>query len=200
MIARICEHCGQEYQTYRSVRPRFCSSACAGAAKRQGQYVECLQCGKQIWEHPSQSRKYCSKSCACTARNLTSANPSFHRDISGEKNPMYGSDMKGEKNPMYGKRKDRARQWKGGRKIRADGYVLVVAPDDHPFPADHKASGLKYILEHRYVMEQHLGRYLLPEEVVHHIDGNPSNNAIENLQLFANQSEHIRIGHGEESS
>ena len=40
-------------------------------------------------------------------------------------------------------------------------------------------------------MEEHLGRYLNPEEVVHHIDGNPANNNIENLELFANNAEHL---------
>jgi hypothetical protein len=133
-----------------------------------------------------------------TARNLTDKNPSFSKDISGSRNPMYGRGRFGPDNPAYGKRKDAATgRWKGGRKIRKDGYILVVAPDDHPYPADYmKASGLKYILEHRHVMEQHLGRYLTPEEVVHHKDGDPSNNDLPNLQLFASQKDHIHIGHG----
>ena len=37
---------------------------------------------------------------------------------------------------------------------------------------------------HRYVMEQFLGRNLLPEEHVHHIDGDKTNNNISNLFLF----------------
>jgi hypothetical protein len=44
-------------------------------------------------------------------------------------------------------------------------------------------------------MEAALGRYLRPEEVVHHIDGNPSNNRLDNLRLFASQSDHIREAH-----
>jgi len=40
------------------------------------------------------------------------------------------------------------------------------------------------MLEHRYVIEQKLGRYLLPGENVHHIDGNKLNNAPENLELW----------------
>jgi len=135
-----------------------------------------------------------------TARNLTDANPSYKRDISGDKNPMFGKGLKGVDNPMFGKRKELSVNWKGGRKVRQDGYVLIVAPDDHPHPADSfRASGLKYILEHRYVMEQHIGRYLSPAEVVHHIDGNPRNNNIENLRLYASQAEHIRQEHGRKS-
>jgi hypothetical protein len=41
-------------------------------------------------------------------------------------------------------------------------------------------------------MEKHLGRYLKPEEVVHHIDGNTHNDEISNLKVFKNNSEHAK--------
>lgn len=195
-MQRTCQHCGKDYETPPSVKLRFCSSKCAGLSKRKGEERACVQCGKVLWAAPSQAgKRFCSKSCARTAANLTDANPSRHRDISGEKNPMYGKGLFGPENPMYGKRKAASPRWRGGRKVRKDGYVLVVAPDDHPFPADTSSSGTKYILEHRRVMERAIGRYLNPCEVVHHIDGNPSNNAVENLELFESQAEHMRLGH-----
>jgi len=46
--------------------------------------------------------------------------------------------------------------------------------------------------EHRYIMEQYLGRKLTKNEVVHHIDENKMNNNIENLQLLT-RSEHSRL-------
>lgn len=46
--------------------------------------------------------------------------------------------------------------------------------------------------EHRVVMERYLGRALCSEEIVHHIDGDQHNNAIENLQVVTAE-EHARI-------
>ncbi|CDS48893.1 hypothetical protein [Polaromonas sp. CG9_12] len=41
-------------------------------------------------------------------------------------------------------------------------------------------------------MERILGRYLRPEEEVHHKDGDPTNNHPDNLQVFATHAEHMR--------
>jgi len=75
--------------------------------------------------------------------------------------------------------------WKGGITRTQKGYLQILVPG-HP-------NGVKnYILLHRFVMENFIGRYLLPEEVVHHIDGDKNNNDIENLMLFKNGGEHSK--------
>lgn len=45
---------------------------------------------------------------------------------------------------------------------------------------------------HRKIVEQHIGRKLTTDEIVHHIDGNKTNNTIENLQVMT-RSEHINL-------
>lgn len=82
-------------------------------------------------------------------------------------------------------------QYRSGRRVDHDGYVLVTAPVDHPYARQRTNRAGKLIYEHRLVLEQTLGRYLLPEEVVDHVDGLTLHNAPENLRLFSSNAEHL---------
>ena len=84
--------------------------------------------------------------------------------------------------PQATPRQDRASS--PGNTFDKSGYALVRAPR-HP----HCNIG-GYIREHRLVMEQVIGRYLLPNEVVTHLDGNKANNRPANLKLYASNSAH----------
>jgi len=53
----------------------------------------------------------------------------------------------------------------------ADGYIKIMVNG-------------KGMLQHRHFMEVHLGRTLLPEENVHHINGNRADNRIDNLEVW----------------
>lgn len=77
--------------------------------------------------------------------------------------------------------------YKGGQKrtgeqyIDKDGYIVVVFP-----------SGAFHL--HKSVAQQKLGRYLLPGEIVHHVDGNKLNNESDNIEITT-RSEHGKIHH-----
>lgn len=79
--------------------------------------------------------------------------------------------------------------WKSGKSISKNGYVTVCVGKG------------KHIREHILVMEEKIGRKLLFDEVVHHIDETfegRSNNNLSNLQLVtrSEHNRHHRIGKG----
>ena len=51
----------------------------------------------------------------------------------------------------------------------------------------------RWLYKHREVMERYLGRKLLPEEHIHHTNGNHLDNRIENLEIVS-KSKHM-AGH-----
>jgi hypothetical protein len=76
--------------------------------------------------------------------------------------------------------------WSIGKMSDGQGYIMVKCPG-HP-----KVKWSNFVYEHVLVMERHLGRYLNDGEVVHHNDGDITNNKISNLRLFPSQAEHTR--------
>jgi len=76
--------------------------------------------------------------------------------------------------------------WKGGSHFD-NGYVSLYLERGHKFESMCNGSPgyRRYVAEHRLVMAEHLGRCLQSSEIVHHKDGNRSNNKIENLELTA---------------
>jgi hypothetical protein len=69
--------------------------------------------------------------------------------------------------------------WRGGRTRHKRGYIMVLSPD-HP----RAGTAGRYVFEHILVMEEILGRYLLPGENVHHLNGVKDDNRPENLELW----------------
>ena len=82
----------------------------------------------------------------------------------------------------------------GSRMVRS--WVEGIEVDDGVLKNDHSEGYVRvkvkgeWVLEHRYVMAQHLGRPLLTEEVIHHIDHDRSNNEVSNLEVVTH-SEHM---------
>lgn len=53
----------------------------------------------------------------------------------------------------------------------------------------------KFVYEHRWLMEQKIKRKLNRHEHVHHINGNPKDNRVENLEILSN-SDHAKTHFG----
>lgn len=66
----------------------------------------------------------------------------------------------------------------GERRVDKTGYAKLKLPQ-HP---EAHANG--WVFEHRKVMSDFLGRKLVPEENVHHINGVRDDNRLENLELW----------------
>lgn len=64
------------------------------------------------------------------------------------------------------------------RYLGGNGYVFLRTPGGT-------------VAEHRFVMERHLGRALVAGESVHHVNGDRTDNQIDNLELWVGQ---IRYG------
>ena len=79
----------------------------------------------------------------------------------GKKRPEFSKKILGKNNPAY----------RNGKYKNVQGYVMVL----------RKGGG--YILEHRLVMEKHLGRKLESWEYIHHKNGRRDDNRIKNLSI-----------------
>lgn len=143
-------------------------------------FVECIMCKRKIKVHHCRLKRTKNFCCSKVCQYLYLSNRFKGRKFSKEWRKKISEAVKdriGSKNS----------NWKGGRRKCIDGYIDIYQPM-HPF-----ANKRGYVKEHRLVMEKHLGRYLKPEEVVHHINGIPNDNRLKNLKLFANNIDHHKF-------
>jgi hypothetical protein len=164
----------------------FCSQKC-NAAHRSERHAErrasiqrtCAACGANFCPPRHSSRETCSKECQYALVSAT------HKTIGTKP-----TDTRSPEQQRQQVKGANAPWWKGGRHLNDRGYVMVIAPDDFPFPG--MLDRHRRIREHRMVMALHLGRELRRSEVVHHLNHDRTDNRLENLHLYGSHSEHMR--------
>ncbi len=105
-------------------------------------------------------------------------------------NKINGINKKGKKinRVKKGKRKEQSPNWKGGKYISSDGYLMIYTKE-----RTSKSGWDCYKKEHTLKMEEKIGRNLTKKDRVHHINGNKLDNDIDNLYLCT-EPQH-RIAH-----
>ena len=167
-----------------------------GSYKRQGYKSKkilriCQNCQIVFWIWEGWLKKktrknngmFCSISCRQKVnihKYLLASGKHIH-PMSEARKQIQREAMMGEKN----------RAWKGGiTYFKTHGNYKGVKYIRCPQKFISMARKDGYAMEHRIIMAQKIGRSLTRIEVVHHIDHDPTNNKIENLQLFKNNQEH----------
>jgi hypothetical protein len=145
---------------------------------------ECLICGNG-YDARTPTQMYCTRKCAlrnaqkqrmgrsASVRPCESCGKEFK-----PRSPSATGRFCSRKCTHDGMKGSKHSIWRGGRYITGEGYVKILMPN-HPKAHGHGG----YVAEHRVVIEKHLGRLLKRSETVHHINGNKSDNRIENLEL-----------------
>jgi len=125
---------------------------------------------------------YIHKPCSKKTKNKISISRKKRKNIFGYLNSF--KTRKKLSKIMKGKNEINASNWRGGIVIDNFGYIFIYQPN-HPFK-----NNKNYVREHRLVVEKQIGRFLKPEETVHHINELKSDNKIENLILFSKKGYH----------
>ena len=128
----------------------------------------CIRCGEYFLSRTYWVKVggalYCSKSCrARSYRASTETKLKQSRAKSGSNHP----------------------KWKGGS-IKKNGRIALHLPTSSMAMKDG------YVYRYRKIMSDHIGRDLKHDEIVHHVNGDGSDDRIQNLRMMKS-SEHARL-------
>lgn len=169
----------------------FCNLECqhrTGGKPRTGSDVRCERCGQEFYRGPRSTKRFCSRDCVAQAQ----VRPVTVRcgRCGTEFSTVPSTAKRFCSRACYeATRTTRAidRSHNGKPVIRwTTGYLFIYEPDH---PAAFEGG---WVAEHRWLMEQQLGRRLATGEHVHHVNGVKDDNRLENLEVLSH-SEHSSL-------
>lgn len=197
----ICEMCGAEKVSYPSSPRRFCSQSCRAKWRvlhqpetmpqkpRRGITLPCPTCGTPVYRSKSQiDKQFCSREC-----NTQAQRNGVEKACEGCGKPIYVVPSMGTTRYCNRDCYEAARikrsgtgRLHNGREVIRDhsGYLRIWEPT-------HPAANQGRVLEHRWVMEQAIGRVLATDEHVHHLNGVKDDNRLDNLQVMDAQDHRL---------
>ncbi len=165
-----------------------------GVKPRRGDTIPCEWCGVEFYRQPAyikQNRRYHSQDCWNSAQRVNQIAKAcaycgeiMHLAISESARQYHSKACEG-----LARTKRPTGRTHNGRPVIQNwaGYLTIYEPTN---PACNKQNGR--MLEHRWVVEQFLGRYLSTREQVDHINQDKTDNRIENLQLLSPEAHTIK--------
>jgi endogenous inhibitor of DNA gyrase (YacG/DUF329 family) len=214
VLIRQCAVCGKSFSrrgtAFRNAEQVTCSLSCKASRqnqqkiaagtwkkpvkKRRGETTDCGVCGQPVYRSKSTRAngegKFCSRECfdKYQSRNKVVIECAFckkHFSVAlsksiGRKYCSKSCDNDDNKYPTL----DRLHN---GRNVRINqhGYLWIYEPT-------HPKSFRGYVAEHRWLIEQKIGRLLERREHVHHKNGDKQDNRMDNLQLLG-INEHMKL-------
>lgn len=155
--------------------------------KRKGRVIVCAVCGNERYKPAAWLRRIeiptCSRRCNGLLRGPALGKHGYKGHL--------GWTKEGRARAILSTTGPRNHAWKGGvTYFRKHGNYKPIKYVRCPIAFHAMARKDGYVMEHRLMVAQAIGRVLLRVEVVHHIDHNPQNNVLTNFQLFANNRDH----------
>lgn len=146
---------------------------------------KCVNCGKLFVKTGKDTSSYWIKKRFCSISCSSIFNKVGYHFLGKKFTKQHVENLsKNNARHWLGKHGENSSGWKGGVIEDGRGYILIWEPE-------HPKNRKGYILQHRSIMEKKIGRYLLENEVVHHINRIRNDNRVENLIVMTN-SEHTR--------
>jgi HNH endonuclease len=188
-LMNICPVCSKTIQLKKYGKQNiFCSRKCSAQDKVNGAKIPCTRCCKEVYVPPSRKSKniYCSQKCyrwIVRRETIKCFICENHKSIKS----FAFDHAKTQK--FFCSNRCKALGMKTG--LVEWGFDRTQKPLSKDLRKRKQIKKIRKFI-HRWVMEEHLGRELTPDEHVHHINEDPNDNRLENLMIVS-KSEHGKI-------